>query len=418
MSTNGKILVIGGGISGISAAADAAELGYDVVLVEKEPYLGGRVIRMNQYFPKLCPPSCGMEINVRRIRQNPRISVYTMAEVEKVSGEAGNYSATIRVRPRYVTGKQPVVQAHLEAVSSEIPNAFNYGMDSQKALFLPHETAFPPVYVLDKSRLTAEESEKLKAAAPASAIDLDMQEERFEEKVNAIIVATGWRPYDVTKLDNLGGGNYANVITNVMMERLASFTGPTGGNITRPSDGKEPASVAFVQCAGSRDENHLPYCSALCCMGSLKQARYVREKLPECKITIFYIDIRTIGRFEKFYYDLLDDPNITFIKGKVAKISEDPSTKNAIVEAEEVMPGEKMREQFGMVVLATGVVPSIADSPIPGLDLKTDNDGFVVDSSNGGGVFAAGCVKRPLDVSRSVKDATAAVMKAVQLIRR
>jgi len=418
MSTNGKILVIGGGISGISAAADAAELGYDVVLVEKEPYLGGRVIRMNQYFPKLCPPSCGMEINVRRIRQNPRISVYTMAEVEKVSGEAGNYSATIRVSPRYVTGKQPVVQAHLDAVSSEIPNAFNYGMDSQKALFLPHETAFPPVYVLDKSRLASEESEKLMAATPAGAIDLDMKEERFEEKVNAIIIATGWRPYDVAKLDNLGGGNYANVITNVMMERLASYTGPTGGNITRPSDGKEPASVAFVQCAGSRDENHLPYCSALCCMGSLKQARYVREKLPECKVTIFYIDIRTIGRFEKFYYDLLDDPNITFIKGKVAKISEDPSTKNAIVEAEEVMPGEKMREQFDMVVLATGVVPSVADSPIPGLDLKTDNDGFVVDSSNGGGVFAAGCVKRPLDVSRSVKDATAAVMKAVQLIRR
>jgi quinone-modifying oxidoreductase subunit QmoA len=418
MSTNGKILVIGGGISGISAAADAAELGCDVVLVEKEPYLGGRVIRMNQYFPKLCPPSCGMEINVRRIRQNPRISVYTMAEVEKVSGEAGNYSATIRVSPRYVTGKQPVVQAHLDAVSSETPNAFNYGMDSQKALFLPHETAFPPVYVLDKSRLTSEESEKLKAAAPTGAVDLDMQEERFEEKVNAIIVATGWRPYDVAKLDNLGGGNYANVITNVMMERLASFTGPTGGNITRPSDGKEPTSVAFVQCAGSRDENHLPYCSALCCMGSLKQARYVREKLPECKITIFYIDIRTIGRFEKFYYDLLDDPNITFIKGKVAKISEEPSTKNAIVEAEEVMPGEKMREQFDMVVLATGVVPSIADSPIPGLDLKTDNDGFVVDSSNGGAIFAAGCVKRPLDVSRSVKDATAAVMKAVQLIRR
>lgn len=418
MSTNGKILVIGGGISGISAAADAAELGCDVVLVEKAPYLGGRVVRMNQYFPKLCPPACGMEINVRRVRQNPGIKVYTMAEVENVSGEAGNYSVTIKINPRYVTGKQPVSQSHLDSVTTEVPNDFNYGMNSTKALFLPYESAFPPLHVLDKAGLTADECEKLKAAAPAGAIDLDMKAEKFEEKVGAIIIATGWRPYDVSKLDNLGGGKFANVITNVMMERLASHTGPTEGKILRPSDGKEPATVAFVQCAGSRDENHLPYCSALCCMGSLKQARYVRENLPNAKVTIFYIDIRTIGRFEKFYYDLLEDPNISFIKGKVAKITEDPSTRNPIVEAEEVMPGEKLREQFDMVILATGVVPSTADSPIPGVNLKRDNDGFYIDSPNGSGIFAAGCVKRPLDVSRSVKDATAAVMKAVQVIRR
>ena len=231
-------------------------------------------------------------------------------------------------------------------------------------------------------------------------------------------VATGWRPYDVARLDNLGSGTYANVITNVMMERLASFGGPTQGKILRPSDGREPATVAFVQCAGSRDENHLPYCSAVCCMGSLKQARYVREKVADSKVTIFYIDIRTIGRFEKFYYDLLEDPNISFIKGKVAKITEDPATKNPLVEAEEAIPGEKLHQQFELVVLATGIVPSVVDSPIPGADLVCDNDGFITDSSNGGGIFAAGCVKRPLDVSRSVKDATAAVMKAVQTVRR
>jgi quinone-modifying oxidoreductase subunit QmoA len=322
------------------------------------------------------------------------------------------------VKPRYVTGRHAVEQSHLDAVTTEIPNDFNYGMNSRKALFLSHETAFPMLHVLDKEKLSAEEREKLKAASPADAIDLDMKEETVEEKVGAIIIASGWRPYDVTKLENLGGGKFANVITNVMMERLASQNGPTAGIIARPSDGKEPATVAFVQCAGSRDENHLPYCSAVCCMGSLKQARYVREKLPNSKVTIFYIDIRTIGRFEKFYYDLLEDPNISFIKGKVARITEDPGTRNPIVEAEEVIPGQKLREQFDMVVLATGVVPSIADSPIPGVDVKTDSDGFVIESSNGGGVFAAGCAKRPLDVSRSVKDATAAVMKAVQSIRR
>lgn len=418
MSNNGKILVIGGGISGISAAADAAEFGCDVVLVEKEPYLGGRVIRMNQYFPKLCPPACGMEINLRRIRQNPKITVHTLAEVEKISGETGDYTVTIRVGPRYVTGTKPVTQAHFDAVTSEIPNAFNYDMDKTKALFLPHDGAFPPMHVLKKDALTSEESEKLKAAEPSGAIDLDMGEETIEEKVSAVIVATGWRPYDVSKLDDLGGGKLANVLTNVMMERLASLNGPTEGKIVRPSDGKEPATVAFAQCAGSRDENHLPYCSAVCCMASLKHARYVMEKLPEAKITIFYIDIRAVGRFEHFYYELLDEENISFVKGKVAKITEDTATNNPVVEVEEVLGGGKISQPFDMVVLATGVVPSAADSPIPGVSLSCDENGFLIDSPNGGGIFAAGCVKRPLDVSRSVKDSTAAVMKAIQIVRR
>jgi quinone-modifying oxidoreductase subunit QmoA len=388
------------------------------VLVEKEPYLGGRVVKMNQYFPKLCPPTCGMEINTRRIRQNPRIKVYTMAEVESISGEAGDYTATICVKPRYVTGKQPVTPAHIEAVSSEIPNDFNYGMDKTKALSLPHESAFPPLYALDKDALTSEECDKLKAIEPAGAIDLDMGEEKIEEKFGAVIIATGWRPYDVTKLDNLGAGKYSNVVTNVMMERLAAVNGPTEGKILRPSDGKEPATVAFAQCAGSRDENHLPYCSAVCCMGSLKQARYVRELLPEAKITIFYIDIRVIGRFESFYYELLEDENITFVKGKVAKITEDAATGNPVVEAEDVLGGGKISEQFDLVVLATGIVPSTVDSPIPGVSLTYDENGFLTDSPNGGGILAAGCVKRPLDVSRSVKDSTAAVMKAIQIVRR
>jgi len=403
MSTNGKILVIGGGISGISAAAEAAELGCEVVLVEKEPYLGGRVVKMNQYFPKLCPPTCGMEINTRRIRQNPRIKVYTMAEVEGISGEAGDYTATICVKPRYVTGRQPVTPAHIEAVATEIPNAFNYGMDKTKALSLPHESAFPPLYALDKNALTSEECDKLKAIEPAGAIDLDMGEEKIEEKFGAVIIATGWRPYDVT---------------NVMMERLAAVNGPTEGKILRPSDGKEPATVAFAQCAGSRDENHLPYCSAVCCMGSLKQARYVRELVPEAKVTIFYIDIRAIGRFENFYYELLGDESISFVKGKVAKITEDAATGSPIIEAEDVLGGGKISEQFDLVVLATGIVPSTVDAPIPGVSLTYDENGFLTDSPNGGGILAAGCVKRPLDVSRSVKDGTAAVMKAIQIVRR
>ncbi len=418
MNTDGRILVIGGGIGGISAATDAAELGFEVTLVEKEPFLGGRVIRMNQYFPKMCPPTCGLEINIRRIRRNPRIKVYTCSEVENIAGEPGDYTVTIRKTPRYVTGNQPISPAHLDAVASEIPNDFNYGMDTKRALSLPHDTAFPPLYTLDRDALTPEERGKLEAVEPTGAIDLDMGEEIIEEKVGAIIVATGWRPYDVSKLDTLGAGKYANVITNVMMERLAASNGPTGGRILRPSDASEPATVAFAQCAGSRDENHLPYCSAVCCMGSLKQARYIREKLPEAKITIFYIDIRTIGRFESFYYELLEDENISFVKGKVARITEDAATSSPIIEAEEVMGGGKISRRFDLVVLATGIVPSTAGLPIPGVSLDYDESGFLIDSPNGGGIFAAGCVKRPQDVSGTVKDGAAAVMRALQAIGR
>jgi quinone-modifying oxidoreductase subunit QmoA len=200
-----------------------------------------------------------------------------------------------------------------------------------------------------------------------------------------------------------------------MMERLASKGGPTGGEIVRPGDGKKVENVAFVQCAGSRDENHLPYCSAVCCMGSLKQARYIREKNENSKVTIFYIDIRSIGRLEKFYYDLLEDTNVSFIKGKVAKIAEEPGTKNLILDVEDTLATQKLHPQFDMVVLATGIVPNTSSIPIK---LNCDDYGFVDWSKDVDGIYAAGCVKRPCDVSRSTKDAASAALKAIQCLTR
>jgi quinone-modifying oxidoreductase subunit QmoA len=411
-----KILVIGGGISGISTALEAAEVGHEVVLVEREPYLGGRVARMYQYFPKMCPPSCGLEINFKRLKNNPRIEAHTLAEVVSVTGEPGNYDVKIRLRPRYVTGKQPITKAHTDAVSSEISDPFNLDMSTRKALALPYNMAFPYKHVLDKDALTGDEIEALKKIEPAGAIDFDQKDEEIEIKVGAIVVATGWKPFDATQMPDLGFGKHKNVINNVMMERLSAKNGPTQGKVLRPSDNQPPKSVAFIQCVGSRDENHLPYCSGVCCMGSLKQARYVRENLPETEISIFYIDIRTIGRLEKFYYDLLGDEKIKFIKGKVPKITENGDLQ-PVLHVEEMLNQRKLEAAFDMAVLATGVVPNTADEKIAGLDLKYDDNGFVVDTA-GAGVIGAGCVKRPLDVSRSVKDATAAALKAIQIVRR
>jgi quinone-modifying oxidoreductase subunit QmoA len=411
------VLVIGGGIAGMTAAVEAAEVGYHVVLVEQEPCLGGRVVRMHRYFPKMCPPTCGFEINVRRIRQNPRITVHTLATVEEISGSAGDFKARIKIRPRYVTGEYSLDDSMAEPLTSERSNDFNFGMDKTKALYLPHDMAYPNVYVLDRKALSDADAETLEKTCPPETIDLGMTEEEIEVEAGAVIVATGWRPYDATKLDNLGFGQYPNVITNVMMERLASPGGPTGGRLTRPSDGKQVGKVAFVQCAGSRDENHLPYCSAVCCMASLKQARYLRETNESAKATVFYIDIRTIGYLEKFYYDMLEDEQLSFIKGKVAKISEDAGTNDLVLDVEDTLSGETLHETFDLVVLATGVVPNTADLKIP-FELKYDQYGFIDGATDVEGVYAAGCAKHPCDVSRATKDSTAAALKAIQCLRR
>jgi ferredoxin len=283
-SVTQSILVVGGGMAGMSAALEAAEAGYDVILVEKNPYLGGRVAQLNKYFPKLCPPYCGLEINFRRMKQNPKLRFFTMAEVVKVSGQEGDFDVNIRINPRYVNEKCTACGECAKACTVEIDDPFNYGLNKTKAAYLPHDLAYPYRYVIDPALVKSGDAQKVKDACPYGAIELDMAAQDVNLKVGAIIWATGWDPYDVSKLDLYGGGSYANVITNVQMERLASGNGPTEGKILRPSDQQAPQNVAFIQCAGSRDENHLrllqrhllpgvPEASPLTCANNTRTAR-------------------------------------------------------------------------------------------------------------------------------------------------
>lgn len=413
INTNRSILVVGSGMSGLSAALEAAEAGFQVYLIEKEPYLGGRVARMNKYFPKLCPPSCGLEINFRRIRNNPLVRFFTMAEVEKIEGEPGNFDVNIRIRPRYVNEKCTGCGVCEAAATTEVSNSFNYGLDTVKAIYLPHEFAFPMRYVLVPEVIGTEEAEKIKAACPYGAIDLEMQPQQFDLKVGAVIWATGWKPYDAEKILYYGFGKSKNVITNVMMERLASVNGPTQGKILRLSDGGEVKKIAFVQCAGSRDENHLPYCSGVCCLASLKQATYLLDQNPDARATIFYIDIRALGKYEDFYNRVQSDERVALIKGKAGEIREDPATGQVIVQVEDQSTGKVLKEPFDLVVLATGMVPSTAVDKIPA-DIGYDENGFILSNQETPGIIGAGCVKRPVDVATSVQDATAAALKAIQ----
>jgi len=413
MNGNRTILVVGSGMSGLTAALEAAEAGFQVYLIEREPYLGGRVARMNKYFPKLCPPNCGLEINFRRIRNNPLIRFFTMADVEKIEGSPGDYDVTVNLRPRYVNEKCTGCGACESAAVTEVPNPFNYGLDKVKAIYLPHEFAFPMRYVLAPEVVGTEEAQKIQAACPYDAIDLDMEPRRFDFKVGAVVWAAGWEPYDAQKIPYYGFGKHRNVITNVMMERLAAANGPTGGKIARISDGGDVNRIAFVQCAGSRDENHLPYCSGVCCLASLKQATYLLDQNPDAKVSIFYIDIRALGKYEDFFVRVQSDERVILIKGKAGEITEDPETGMVTVQAEDQSTGKILKEQFDLVVLATGMVPSSAIDKIPA-EAEYDEHGFVLSGRAPQGIIGAGCVRRPVDVATSVQDATAAALKAIQ----
>ena len=411
------ILVVGSGMAGMTAAIEAAEAGHDVYIVEKEAYLGGRVAGLYKYFPKLCPPSCGLEINFRRLRNSHRhIKFFTLAELEKVSGRPRDFDVTIRLNPRYVLLDRCTACAECVAVCPvDRPNEYNYGMDTTKAIYLPHEMAMPMKYVVDEGTCLGDECSKCVEVCPTDAIDLHMKPRTINLKVGAIVLATGWSPYDAAKIDILGFSKYANVINNMMMERLAAGNGPTRGKIVRPSDGKEVKRVAFVQCAGSRDVNHLPYCSAICCLSSLKETTYIRDQYPDAEVYIFYIDIRTPGTYEDFYRRVEEDEKVTFIKGKVAKVEEDPVTKDLTVEADNMLSGDKIRVKVDMVVLATGMVPNTKGTKIPGLDLTYDEYGFAVEDRKTG-VYVAGVAKRPMDVVSSTRDGTGAALKSIQNI--
>jgi quinone-modifying oxidoreductase subunit QmoA len=408
-----KILVVGGGISGITAAVEASEAGSDVVLVERNPYVGGRVLQLNQYFPKMCPPNCGLEINLRRFRANPRIQCLTLAEVEKVTGEPGNYKVTVRKHPRYVNSKCTVCGACEDACPVERSSEFDFGMGSTKAVYLPHEMSYPMRYAIDGNVCPGEECGKCVPACPYDAIELGMQPDTVEIEVQSVIWATGWDPFDAGQLDELGYGAYPNVVTNMMMERLSALNGPTGGKITRPSDGEEIESIAFVQCAGSRDENHLKHCSGVCCLASLKQARYVREQYPDALIYVFYIDIRAPGRLEDFFQATQEDEKLTLIKGKVARVTEDGAEKKLEVEAENTLSGERVIQKVDMVVLATGLVPNGTGAAQVEGGVDADEDGFLKTEQKSPGLLVAGCAKRPTDVATCVRDATGAAGRAL-----
>ncbi len=420
IATCQTILVVGGGIGGMTAALEAAECGKQVILAERSPTLGGRTALLYRYFPKMCHPTCGLEINLRRLKGNKNLRVMTMAEVTAVSGSRGDYTVTLKISPRYVNKNCTACGDCAQAVAAEIPNPFEYGLSNTKAAYLPYAMAYPQRYLLDPSIVATAEGAKAMAACKYGAIDLDMQDEIVEIKVGAVIWATGWKPYDAAKIQPYGYDRFANVITSVEFERLADPHGPTGGKLLRPSDGKEAKNIAFIQCAGSRDENHLRHCSRICCMASLKQTQYVREAYADDpanggKSTIYYIDIRAIDRFEDFYLKVQQDPTVSFVKSKVAKIVQDDAG-SLILHGVDTEGYHRYATEHDLVVLAIGMEPESNGIKLPD-DIIVDSSGFI-EGSGDGGQFGAGAASSPLDVNRTTQNATAAALRAIQVIHK
>ncbi|NOZ01180.1 MAG: CoB--CoM heterodisulfide reductase iron-sulfur subunit A family protein, partial [Deltaproteobacteria bacterium] len=355
MPGNKTFVVIGGGMSGMTVALEAAETGARVHLVEEGYSLGGRVAQLARYFPKMCPPSCGIEINYRRLRKNTNVEIHTLTRMTAISGKPGSFEVAIETAPRFVNADCTTCGDCIDACPAERDNAFNYGMDKTKAIFLPHPMAYPMIYAVDRAACETG-CAKCVDACKYGAVNLDEKPSTETIKADAVVVATGWKPYDATKLEQLGFGKYDNVITNVMMERMLAEDGPTSGNPVKPSDGEPPKKIAYVQCAGSRDRKHLPYCSAVCCGASMKETIIVRESNADIEQTIFYIDRRVIGRNEDVLARVEADEKTHFQRGKVAKITQDPTTHVLTLHAEDTETGKKVEAEADLVVLATGMV--------------------------------------------------------------
>lgn len=400
-------LIIGGGISGITAAVELAEAGKQVVLIEKKNYLGGNVSQFNNYFPKLCPPSCGLEINFRRIRSNPRITYYTGATLKSICGSKGDFTVNIELKPRLINNHCTACGKCAEVCPVERPEKLGRS-PGEKAAFIHHGLAFPMKYTIDPEVCRGEECGKCLEVCNYSAIQLDASSAEVSIQAGKIIIATGWMLYDASKIENYHYQEEADVLTNQEFEHMLAACTREHRELTRPSDGKVPTRIAFVQCAGSRDINHLPYCSAVCCSASLKHALTLEAEYPDMFSEIFYIDMRLSGRNEKLLTKAEAKERITLTKGKVGRIISSESGEGLVLELEDIGRARKRQESFDLVVLAMGLIPAPLAS---GLELN--EYGFCLPEQPSGMIPAA-CCKRPMDVSSSVKDATAAALKAMK----
>ena len=421
-----RALVIGGGIAGIQAALDIADSGYEVILVEKEPSIGGHMAQLSETFPTLDCSQCILTPKMVEISHHPKIKLLAYSEVVNVGGYVGNFNVKILKKPRYV--KEDLCNNCGECFKVcpvVVPNEFERGLGSRYAIYIPFPQAVPSICTIDEDAclgLFPLACNKCKEVCEPNAIDYDMKPEIIEETVGAIVVATGYDLLPSEELKEYGNGRNPDIIDGLHFERLLSASGPTQGVIRRPSDGKVPKEVVFVQCAGSRDpEKHLPYCSKFCCMYTAKHALLYKHRVPDGQPYIFYIDVRTAGKgYEEFYHRVSEQEGVVYLRGKVSKIFQDGD--GLMVWGVDTLTGKKVEITADMVVLATGAVPAEGSKKLfANLKLACDENGFLSEAhpklrpveSLTPGFFLAGAAQGPRDIPETVAQAGGAASKVI-----
>jgi heterodisulfide reductase subunit A len=407
-------LVIGGGIAGMQAALDLADQGYRVALVEKNPSIGGKMIGLSKVFPTLDCCSCITTPKMSAVAHHENIVLMTYSEVQSVSRNSNGFAIRVEKKPLYVVEEDCTGCRSCELICPiDVPdNANEFGRTAHRAIYVPFTTAVPQKALIDIDYCVF--CGKCIQECPANAIDFRQQPEYLDIQAKAVVIATGYEVTAYTAKKQYGAGKYRNVIDGLMMERLLAPTGPYG-RVLRPSDGKQPSSIAYVQCAGSRDQTlGVPYCSRVCCMYAIKQAMLLSGTLPTADITIYYMDIRAFGKGYEQFYQSAKAMGIEFVKGKVARILEDDN-QNPTARVELVDDHSRVVERkHDLIVLSVGMVPGWNPEPLTGV--RVAEDGFVqlpdfntaptVTAQEG--IFATGTALGPMDIVDSIVTASAA----------
>lgn len=416
-------LVIGGGIAGMQAALDLGEQGYQVLLVEKDPSIGGVMVGLNKVFPTLDCSSCICTPRMAESAHHQNITIQTYSEVLDLQPNCLGYKARIQLKPRYVVERDCIGCSKCElACPVDVPHEFEHGLGARRAIYIPHANAIPQIATLDVEHCTF--CGKCAKACPADCIDYTQTATEVDVEIGAVLVATGLKITPMDAKAEYGADKFPNVMNPLGMERVQSSNGPYGRPL-RPSDGKIPRSIAYVQCAGSRDHSiGVPYCSRVCCMYALKQALLLKHYIHDVDITLYHMDIRAFGKgYEQFYRRVVAE-GIKIVKGKVAKITE-TANSDLIVRVENISDtGHILEQRHDLVVLSQGVIPGWKPDGV--IDIATSTDGFMTSIqpklrpalTQMDGVFIAGVASGPKDIPDAIVDAGAAAMEAANYLER